>query len=250
MSQTNIAQGGFRKILQSEFVERCKRNPSYSLRAFAKSLDIPASPLSAMLRGKRPITPKMELRLGRALGVQLESLRSSNRKLEDFQQMQADAFEVVSDWYHFALLELIHISGFKPDYTFVSKKLGITPTEVQIAVERLVRVGMLRVDKRGRWHDISEQATSIPLSATSPANRKNQRQILEKALRALDEVPVQFRSQTSMTMAINPSDLPMALEKIKIFRRELCALLEKNKKRTDIYNLCISLYPIHYREDE
>jgi hypothetical protein len=47
-----------RTILQDEFLLRKRRNPRYSLRAFARSVSVEHSTLSQLLRGKRPITWK------------------------------------------------------------------------------------------------------------------------------------------------------------------------------------------------
>jgi plasmid maintenance system antidote protein VapI len=56
--------------LQRELANRCRRNPHYSLRAFARHLEMDSSTLSAILRRKRPITQKSSQKLTIALGVQ------------------------------------------------------------------------------------------------------------------------------------------------------------------------------------
>jgi transcriptional regulator with XRE-family HTH domain len=47
-----------RTILEAEFARRRNLNPRYSLRAFARSVDIEHSTLSQLLSGKRPMTWK------------------------------------------------------------------------------------------------------------------------------------------------------------------------------------------------
>ena len=59
----------FRTCLQNELINRCEKNPNYSLRAFAKSLDIGPSALSQIVRGKRKLTKKMTLRLADRLDI-------------------------------------------------------------------------------------------------------------------------------------------------------------------------------------
>ena len=53
-----------RTILMEEFSRRRRKNPRYSLRAFASSLEIEHSTLSQLLRGKRAITWKSIRRIG------------------------------------------------------------------------------------------------------------------------------------------------------------------------------------------
>jgi len=245
----------FRLALQQAFVERCRRNPSYSLRAFAKALGIGASPLSAILRGKRPLTSKMKKRLGLALGMSLEEIKEiADSKMisqTEFQQITLDRYAIVSDWYHYAILELVRVQSFIPDLNYISKTLGISKTETQIAVERLQRVGLLEITEKGKWVDTTFEglATNITDDLSSQASRKLQRQVLEMSLKALEELPTSVRNHTSMTMAINPEDLDEAKKKIKKFRRELCLFFERNRKPTQVYNLGISLYPITKSED-
>src|SRR5437870_2408839 len=114
----NDASGDFRHLLQQELLKRCKNNPMYSLRAFARALRIEPSALSSILRNKRPITEKMKRRLGIELGltpVQLKKFQIPARKAKDlqkskldFQKITLDTFAIISDWYHYAILELTH----------------------------------------------------------------------------------------------------------------------------------------------
>jgi uncharacterized protein (TIGR02147 family) len=250
-------QADFRLILQQEFVKRCQKNPRYSLRAFAKSLSIEPSPLSAILRGKRPLTDKMTNRLGLALGLGLDEVSKfvQAEKAADgpnYQQLALDSYALISDWYHYAILELIRVKSFKPDLSYIAKTLNISKTEAHIAVERLQRLELLVIKKNGKWIDTTANgsATNINQDLTSQASKKLQRQVLEKAIEALENLPTDVRSQTSMTMAIHPEDLDQAKVMIKNFRRELCAFLEKNKKPTQVYNLGISLYPLTNGSDQ
>jgi hypothetical protein len=48
---------------------------------------------------------------------------------------------MISDWYHFAILDLTRLDDFQPEPAWVSRKLGLTVSEVKIAVERLLRLG-------------------------------------------------------------------------------------------------------------
>jgi transcriptional regulator with XRE-family HTH domain len=240
----------FRLVLQDELIKRCRNNTRYSLRAFAKSLDVAPSALSAILNGKRPITPKMKKRLGLAIGLSLDDLRGSDIQFTDsqtnYQQITFDAYALISDWYHYAILELVRVKDFKPDLTWISKSLGITKSEANITVERLQRLGLLEIKPNGKWVDTSLDgyATNIQDDLTSAASKKLQKQVLEMSITALEEVPVKDRNHTSMTMALNPEDLAEAKKRITTFRRELCAFLERNKKPTQVYQLGISLYPL------
>ncbi len=263
MKELRAKQGStprdFRLYLQQELVGRCQKNPSYSLRAFARTLNVSSSALSAMLNGKRPITSTSVEKLGLALGLSPKEITrykiitkenmgtGAESSAEEFQQITLDRFAIISDWYHYAILELIRVRDFEPSVAWISKSLGITKSEANIAVERLQRVGLLEITKDGKWIDRTAEgkATNIQGDLTSAASRKLQKQVLEMSLRCLEEMPsTDLRNHTSLTLAINPEDIPLAKEKIKVFRRELAEMLESNRNPTEVYHVNVSLYPV------
>ena len=249
--QTPPPSPDFRVFLQNELMRRCRVNPRYSLRAFARYLEIEPSALSKLLHGKRAFSTNTIQRLGRRLGLDtadLERMSSQREKKlprpDDYETLALDHFRIISDWYHYAILELTRTKGFKADTKGVARVLGISVPEVNTAVERLVRLGMLEITPEGTWIDRAEFVTTIGHAFTNVGFRNLQRQILAKAIHALDEIPLERRHQSSMTMAIDSSRLPEAVERIKKFRRDLCKYLEAGENVDSVYNLTISLYPL------
>ena len=58
----------YRDILQSELEERVKRNPSYSLRAFAQAIGLTPPHLSAILSGRKGLSGNSASKIADALG--------------------------------------------------------------------------------------------------------------------------------------------------------------------------------------
>jgi uncharacterized protein (TIGR02147 family) len=131
----------------------------------------------------------------------------------------------------------------------VSKVLGISLVEAQDAIDRLVRLDYIKIKPKGQWELREGHSTTLGTELTASALRKMQKQILEMAIKAVDDVPIQKRDQTAMTMAIDSSLIPQAKEKITKFRRELCAYLESGKKKDAVYQLSVSLYPVTQVKD-
>ena len=161
---SSTAPGTFRLHLQAELGRRCAGNPQYSLRAFAKHLAIDHATLSQLLRCKRRFTPGTIEKLGRRLGLdphtiagyiaweqQAGHLHQSAATLQEVQQLAHDTANLVSDWYHFSILELVQLPQFQPDSRWIARVLGITPDEVNIAVTRLMRLGLLEMRDHDRW---------------------------------------------------------------------------------------------------
>jgi uncharacterized protein (TIGR02147 family) len=76
--------------------------------------------------------------------------------------------------------------------------------------------------------------------------KRRQKQILEKALEALENDPIETRSMTGMTMAIDPSKIPEAKKLISEFNRKMSKFLETGKK-SEVYELQISLFSLQKR---
>jgi uncharacterized protein (TIGR02147 family) len=241
----------FRLFLQEELVERLKSNPRYSLRAFARALKVDPSLLSKILRGKRRISRQLLPQLVQRLDLSpaeaeryLATDGHTQSATASYKQITLDHFHLISDWYHYAIFELVSVKGFCRDFRWIARALGITVPEAQAAVERLFRLGLLKEDAEGGWQQSESNITTIGSEYTATALRRMQKQILEMGIVALENTPVEERDQTAMTMAIDSSLLPEARKRIKRFRRELCDLLQKDRPRDGVYHLAITLYPV------
>jgi transcriptional regulator with XRE-family HTH domain len=132
----------FRLFLQFELQERRLRNPHYSLRAFAQRLGVNHSTLSQWMRGRRPLTAKTIETLGRRLSVPAKHIRV-------FVEHRA------STGPDLAVLELLRREDFTPDSRWIARQLGITVDDVNIAVQRLVRLDLLEMATVNQWIDKS-----------------------------------------------------------------------------------------------
>ncbi|CAN5578156.1 hypothetical protein BH09PLA1_BH09PLA1_14350 [soil metagenome] len=250
------ADGGFRGVLQAELARRCAKNPRYSLRSFAEQLKIDHATLSQLLRGRRAITPRTIDLLGRRLKlserdietyVAYEQLVSSAHvDTDDLRQLTADAAEVVADLHHFAILELTHLRDFRPDTRWIARVLGRSVDDVNLAIQRLLRLGLLEMADQNRWIDRSGSTVAHLGEFAHIVIRRLSEQARKLSLRSLKQVPASYRVHTSTTMAIATRDLPKATEHIARFRRQLEKLLSNDRSNCadDVYHLRVELFPI------
>lgn len=247
----------FRLFLQKELLKRCKANPKYSLRAFARLLNAEPSFVSKLLNRKRSITPALVRRFGKQLGFgpsetaryleglsEKQPVKSVGTSKTDYRNLSLDHFEMIADWQHYAILELVSVNGFQASFRWIATRLGITVSEARAAVERLERLEFLEITEDGRWINCSGSNTTVGNEFTAVAFRKLQKQILEMAIDALEDTPIEKRSQTSMTMAIDSSKIKEAKKRIDVFRRDLTTYLQSGSKRDGVYQLSVSLYPL------
>ncbi len=248
------------EYLQAILVHRCQINSQYSLRSFAKSLDISNSALSAMLNGKREITLKMIDRFSEKIGLTIEetayfkeqAIKDKNGKITEkelaeieYKEIANDVYKVMSDWYYLAILQLPHHKNFEPSISFVCRTFGLDKETATEAVERLQRLGLLKIYK-DEWEDTTNRniTNMVTTSQVTSAAMLYQKQLREKATEAIFQTDLKYRDHSSMVMAIRKKDIEEAKEKITRFRRSLTKYLERHKKGDEIYQLTISLFPL------
>lgn len=199
------------------------------------------------------------MKLGSALGINAERLNKiptsdldpKSESTIAYKQLTLDSFSVISDWYHYAILELTHVEGFRPEPLWISRRLGITKTEVNIAIERLFRLQLLKETESGQWCEISENGmmTHLKPGLSSDGARKYQCQLLELSMRAVQEIPVSKRNHTSAAFCFDPKDLPHAIERISEFRRKFASEFQPMRKGTEVYQIQISFFPLTHSKE-
>jgi len=235
--------------LQSHYTRRKQKNPSYSIRSYARDLSIDASLLSKMLRGTHKVSVPMFDKIVNRLELSPEDLEPEIQRQggATFHVLEADKFSLISDWYHYGLIELLRTKDFKNDPAWIASRLDISATEVSIALERLERLKLITISPDGVITDnAGNNSTGAPKNS-SVAFRKLQRQLLEKAIDHLDRTPVEKRDNSSITVAINTKNFPKLITLINQFRKEFALLAENDPNADEVYNLSVSLSPCSKR---
>lgn len=157
---TSPAPTTFAAVLRAELTRRCARNPSYSLRAFARALDADHATLSQMLRGRRALTREAIEHLGARLGLSAENIEAHVRDAEAARRgvptasAALDAAAILADPLHHQLLALTHAEEFRGESPFLAQVLDTTSDAINVVLQRLLRFGLLRMNG-GRWLDVS-----------------------------------------------------------------------------------------------
>lgn len=113
-----------------------------------------------------------------------------------------------------------------------------------MAVDRLVKYKYLKYDEKKKLIDNSGFLTTINSPVTSASLRKFQKQMLLKAIDAMEDFPLEERDQTSLTIAIDEKDIPKIQNLIKRFRLKLNRELSDSKIKTRVYHFSFSFFPI------
>jgi predicted DNA-binding transcriptional regulator len=243
------------ELLNIEYQRRCEKNKSYSFRAYARDLSVQPATLSHIMRRKRAAGPEIKQKIYDALKLSVEQRNylntQGNEDLHRFDKRDMDVFISLSEWYFDAICELVRLKGFESNVAFVSKRLGISREEAQSSVNRLFEIGLLKETPNKTWIDSNENSIVYGGDQTNFALQRLQRQLLEKAIEALEITPKKDREQASMVMAINKKDLPEAKTKIKEFHQELCKFMQRpNRDSDEVYQLVTSFFPLTKVEND
>lgn len=237
--------------MKKTFEERCKKNPSYSLRAFARSLGMDSSTLSALLRRKRPVSLKIARKLVEGLQITdpieaqaliVDTFKSeSNKELNHYKELALETAEALASWEHFAILALLEIKSIKPSERNFASKLNLPVALVFEILQRLVRLGL--VQKKGLLWELTGKNMATPTDIPSKALREGHKQNILKSMESLDLHPVEHRDISGITIAISKKRLKGAKKMIREFRHQLATYLEEGDPDS-VYRLNIQLFPL------
>lgn len=235
----------FSLLVREEFLRRYKNNPSYSLRSYARQLNVDASLLSKIIRGQRKPSVELIKCVGPLIGIRPQQISKLLKGRDDvaYSRVSEDIFLVISDWFHFAILELMKTKGFESDPAWIAQRLSIHNAEAQSAVERLERLDFIEI-KDGKYFLKARNNTWVNNEMTSAARKSLQKQLAMKAKDAIDNVPFEFRESGSLTIATPKNLIPDVKKKIQAFRREIDEYIESQESPDEVYQLVVSFYPL------
>lgn len=242
--------------LRDYLTEAQRKNPGFSLRALASRIKISPSSLCEILGGKRKVSKDQASKILRNLGADpveqnriLSLFDNSSTKDHSFTnhsqtlQLTADQYHAVGDWHHFAILSLAETTGFKADPLWIAKRLGIKLTEAEAALERLQRLGLIQWRRSQKTLKLMQVQLATSDEIHSQAIRRAHQQDLELSSRAIQEIPLDLRDFTSVTMAIDAKKIPFAKKLIREFQQQMSAFLETGTK-TEVYKICVHMLPL------
>jgi len=224
------------------------------------------SSLSDVLKAKKNLSSESALRVARKLEfsttesdyfvslVQLEATKDPDLKHDILSKLtqlnperkafdlSIDFFRVISDWYHFPILEMTHLDGFSFDAKSISDRLGITSMEVDAAIERMLRLELLEKNEITGKLQKSKSYIMIRPKESEPSLRKFNEQMLKKALKALEEQSSSERLTGTETFPLARELLPEASEIMETFFKSMTALSGSPLPKTDVYHLNVQMF--------
>lgn len=253
-----MEQAYYLKKLKEDFSKRQSRGSgAYSLRAYARDLGLPASTLSQVLLGNRPLPLKNQNTVIEKIKLNakertlfVDSLGKKHLTLDSIALKQRDDrfildeayFQIIAEWEHYAALMLFDCEGFDRTAGAIQERLGLTAVRTDVVVRNLLQFGLLTKDADGKLARTHSRFRTTE-DVASQALRASHRESLEIAEKKLQDVAVGFRDFSSLMVALDPEKIPEAKIIIREFRQKMAELL-KTGARSEVYQLAIQFYPL------
>lgn len=253
-----------REYIQRELYLRIKRRPLYSQRAFCRDLNISPSTLTDFLKNRMALSAGRLTLISKKIGLSLEQrnhwvdlmnyrfnkspiikqesyIKIKSRINSEKNAISDDEFKIISEWYHFAFLELIEMDAKKySNLKNSAQALSITLPELKIAVERLLKIKLLTQLENNIYSVDSN--TQVGNHIPSEAVRQFHFQILNMAQRSIEKQGMDERFLTSHFIGLPKDKIEEIMEQLKLVSHKIFEpyVISKDlEEKTELY--CFSL---------
>ena len=259
-------QDVLRQRLIAQLEKSKSANASFSLRSFARLLDVPHSSLSQFLAGKRDFStttmraivekmtqnPEERKDLLEAINhKQIEALQAKSRKSStskyESRTLTPEEFNSIDEWYVYAVRTVLSLSHATSDVSWIANELGISELDVEKSLRTLFKLGLIEISAKGKIQRTKKHLktpdTIKKKNDIIPILRKIHEQHLKHALHSLHSHDASQRDITWMNIPTNPARLGQARELIRKCQDDILALLEDGETSV-LYRLTVQLCPI------
>lgn len=242
----------FQNLLRMRLGEKQAKNPSYSIRAFAKTLGMGSGSLSQILAGKRSLTAKSIQRvldLVHANPIERSKVsKIAEKPLFAQTLLKADQYFILSEWYYLAILNLIRTQDFKSEPAHIGKRLGIDRQLVKQALDRLERSGLIKI-AQGKITRTEKAITSSD-GEVNLAIRKSHYETLDRARHSMESHPFESFDTSYITFAFEQAQMKEATQKIRQFEQEFGDQFSTSKKADQVYRLAVQFFSLSNPEPQ
>lgn len=255
----------FRSYLKDR-IEQLKNEGKYSTRKFAKEVGF-SSPttLGHIISGRRNVSKDGLKKIARAFKLdprqsqflqhiadftQSKSAEEKNHayqqicKFHNFRKTRVAVhaeYELFSKGYIVLLLEALGTDFRKKSTREMASRLGISPHELQKALDSLLALGLIRPN--GPYYQRVEQSLETPSEMQSLNIRNFHREMIRLAETAMENVPVQKRNFGTLTMALTENEFQEIRDKVNDFLSDLAASYSGQKDAEAVYQLNVQIFP-------
>jgi uncharacterized protein (TIGR02147 family) len=261
----------YRDFLKSTLSGSSGEREGCSMTALSRKIGVSTSFLSEVLSAKKSLSVELAFRIAVKLNltdletqyfcllVQLDQETDPVFREELGKRLSAinperaghdlsvDLFRIIADWYHFAILELTYLPGFRLDAAFIAGRLGITKLEAQAAIERLLRLELLEAQPDGRARKVHSYLVSES-RVPNRALRNCHKQVLQKAIEALEAQTPEDRLSATDIVPMDSRYLPRIEQLSREFSSAVMRLSERSRTKDSVYAVAVHAFRLTQKD--
>lgn len=253
----------FESILKEELSSRLAKNSSYSLRAFARDLNVSPGFLSRLVSGKATPSESFAKDLAQRVGFKGEKLEWLNAVVDAQysrdEKKRAHAVRLLSlykkgvvsrevrapeafdwNWYHFAIRRLTHLSNFVSDPDWIANKLELSVEVVSQAIDELLRMGGLYVENKILKAPDNFVITWDPKKLE--ARKKMGQDLFQKIQKSVLTYDRKNSYHANHFFTLNQNQVDEVLQLIKSFEDQVDDITYRNDQHDRLYCLNLNFF--------
>lgn len=263
----------YRQFLKNWFADAKKRNPRFSHRDFARQSNITTPNfLQMVLQRKLNLNSSTLCKVAAGIGltkrqeqyfealVGYDQAKTFPERDKYYQRMlrlkkaspqtvlHRSQYAYYSAWHHSALRALLGYVKFNPrkdDFASLGKMLypNITASQVRKSINLLEKLDLVKKNTCG---DYVQSTPSISTGAGKKSVEivKHQMDVINLAKAALNDLPVECRDVSTLTLNISAKGFEAIRDKIGAMRKEIIQIACKDDLDDRVYQLNIQLFPL------
>lgn len=170
-------------------------------------------------------------------------LESAPLKVQKLRRSQLDYF---SKWYHVAIREALSVHPVPGDGEELADLLrpAITPAQAKAALRLLADLGLVERDAEGRWKARHASLVSRGDENESLLYRAFRKEMILRALDALDQVPADRQNSSCITLSVSAAGMDRILGHVEEFHRRVLETVQSDAGEDRVVQVNVQVFPL------
>jgi uncharacterized protein (TIGR02147 family) len=158
-----------------------------------------------------------------------------------------DQYECLTQWYYFAIRELVDLKDFSEDGKWISKKLKnrVEPGQAESALQTLLQLNLLTRDENGRLKQ-TDKVLNAKDEMHSVLLFLHHHQFIRLSAEALND-PASQRYFNTISFTIRKDDYQHLVDEVRDFKERMVNYLQSREVQgedEDLFHINVNLFPL------
>lgn len=170
------------------------------------------------------------------------------RGLKTKRELHISEYSFFRDWRMVALFEAIPTEWSRLSRSKLATALETDESGLDLALEHLIKLGLVEESKS--LYRKQNRTVEAPVSMFNEDLRRFHRETVQKALRAIEEKPIEDRHVGALILSLSPEQFDLFKRRLEEFKRELNIMFPADANRKGVYQFQFQLYSVidHLRD--